>query len=349
MIVKPSDEKQGDVVGGVAGVLRCNPFFTVIGRVMQLHPHRLNRTEQFLSVSSFPLRFLATWRFIFFAQRRDFYVVTVLSLGYLLAACVSMPPTALPSTPTWSYSAPTLAASPAVFIYPPTEIPPDFVSAGQSDPTAAALPWNSSLPPFVVSDEADWQVVEIVLRDGTRLSGNLYADLTVPELQRRFPGVLLIGSAPEVWGGFLLQLRDAGFTVLALDMGDRDTAADLSDVLRAFSGAGTVSPGLLAVIGNDTALIGCAAEALCDAVVLLDPADRESLLTALAQYNPRPLLLIAGSADTTTSATVSALQVAATGETTVLFPENAAPGAELLVDPEVSLAVIQWLQHILVE
>jgi hypothetical protein len=275
-----------------------------------------------------------------------------LSLLILVSACDALTVTPVPLTATWEYSAPTLAASPVVPIRPPTERPPDYIGPGQSNPTAAALPWESDLPPMVIDSASGLKTAQIALRDNTVLYGVLYEN--PPGLvEGRLPGVLLIGSQGEGWGVFPEQLRDAGLTVLVVDMGNRRSSIDFVDVIQAFSELGTVHPGLMAVIGADAgadqALIGCAVDFLCDTAILLSPIGRDTLVNIMASYNPRPLLIAASRDDPIAYPSAQSLQIAATGEIVGHFPESAGHGVELLKNPELVQTIIQWMQRFLVE
>ena len=287
----------------------------------------------------------------------------ILAVGAMLvvslAACDSLTPEAATLTPTWAYSAPTLEPSPAVVLGPPSERAPDadYTGPGQTNPTAAALPWDSDLPPVVVDSSGNVKTVQIALRDNTILFGDLHEHPPVQteqgNLDQRLPGVLFVGATPDEWGIFPSRLRDAGFTVLVMDMQDRLASADLTDVIQAFSAVGSVHPGLIGLIGAsegaDQALIGCALEYLCDAVVLLSPLGRDTLVNVMAQYNPRPLLVAASRDDPVSFAAAQALQVVATGPIAVLFPDGAGHGIDMLTDPDLTQAIIQWMQQYLVE
>jgi hypothetical protein len=204
----------------------------------------------------------------------------------------------------------------------------------------------------VVDSLSGLKTAQIALRDNTVLYGVLYEN--PPGLiEGRLPGVLLIGSHAEGWGEFPAQLRDSGFTVLAVDMGNRLSSVDFTDVMQAFSELGTTHPGLMAVIGADEgadqALIGCAVELLCDTVVLLSPIGRDTLINIMASYNPRPLLVAASRDDPIAYPSAQALQIVATGEIIGQFPESAGHGVELLNDPGLVQTIIQWMQRFLAE
>ena len=283
---------------------------------------------------------------------RCFLVLGFLFL-MLLVACGPVTSEAPTLTPTWAYTAPTLEASPVVLIYPPTEVPADYIGPGQSNPTAAALPWDSSMPPILIEFVgSEVMHAQIPLGDGTVLQGMLYQIATPPELRQYWPGVLLVGASPESWGDFPLQLRDAGFTVLVMEMEYRLTVADFTDVLQAFNQVGTVMRGRIGVIGADVgagqAFMGCAIEWLCRVAVLLSPMSQEALLNVVDAYNPRPFLVAASRDDTTAFETAQSLEGAATGEISALYYDSAGHGVELLTAPGLPQAMIDWLQRFLI-
>ncbi|MBZ0286498.1 MAG: hypothetical protein K8I30_02710, partial [Anaerolineae bacterium] len=137
-------------------------------------------------------------------------LVKALAAGLLLtfAACATEIPTLTPTRP---LSGPTIAPSEAPFNGPPSEAPPEMSGEiGLVDPTAAAMPRDSVLPPLAVGEPSQaGQRVEVTAEDGALLIGDLFQ--TPGE---RVPGVLLLGTDRSAWGGFPEQLHAAGFTVL---------------------------------------------------------------------------------------------------------------------------------------
>jgi len=268
----------------------------------------------------------------------------------LLAACDTLSP--LTRTPTPPLSGPTLEASPIIRPYLPTEPPPGYVSSGQNDPTAAALPRDSDLPPLPVGTivpGAGQQVVEITMGDGAFLSGDLYAGGT-----ERVPGVLVLATDRTAWSAFAAQTEGAGFTVLVMEVRDSASVDDFQVMLEAFTEVGTVDPASVGVVGGaetaDLALLGCAANRLCDTVILLSPLQQDAALRALPLYNPRPLMVAASEDDADSYAVAQAVQEAVTGE--VLFQPFTSAGrgtAMLQARPDLADLMVAWLTRQLVE
>ncbi len=263
-----------------------------------------------------------------------------------LAACTTAEP--VTPTPTRALSGPTIAASPQLFTGPPTEgPPPESGSLGISDPTAAALPASGALPPRSVSTpgaEAS-QPIEVVALDGTLLTGTLYQSGT-----ERQPGVLLLGPPAADWGDFPVTLRAAGFTVLVMTLRDGGTESDVQVMIDALA-SGTADPARIGVVGAaggaDVALRGCAITPACDTVVLLSPLDENP--NALAQFNPRPIMLAASEEDADSFAVAQALEAAATGDKLFQPLVQAGQGTALLANrPDLGGLIIDWLNRQLV-
>jgi len=263
-------------------------------------------------------------------------------LGALfLVACEPAEP--LTPTRTRTLTGPTIAASPTVLPLIPTDPAEGYY--GQNDPTAAALPGSGELPPLPVGGfEAGGQVVQITAEDGGLINGILYQSGLV-----RQPGILLLATDYANWGSFPAKLAEAGFTVLSVTMRPDSGIADVSVLLRALS-SGEADPGRLGMMGAgsaaDTAFLGCAAEMLCDTVVLLSPTQHDVLLAALPTYNPRALFTAASREDTFAYATAQDLASAATGESVFQPFENAGSGIALVQNqPDLGDAIIQWFDR----
>jgi hypothetical protein len=281
----------------------------------------------------------------------------LLAVIMLLTACEIMNPEIPEPSATWAYSGPTIEASPVVMIYPPTEVPPNYVAPGRSSSEAAALPWDSALPPLIIErNDMGVQIIQIPLQDGTVLFGHLYEKLPgqIGGLNPFQPGLLLVGAFPDDWATFPEQLRDAGFTVLVIDMDDRAAAGDLLDVLNSLLVVNSVDPSLIAIVGVDSgadqAMIACALESLCSAAVLISPVGRDTLANVIVDYGRRPLLAAASRDDPTASDVVRILQQMAQGEATILRYDGNAFGTQLLLNEiDLQLNIISWLQGLLIE
>jgi hypothetical protein len=271
--------------------------------------------------------------------RVGFFVVLL-----LLAACDD---TSVTPTPEQTLSGPTLEPSPTFNPQQRQEdqIPEEFI--GISDPTAAALAPLAAMPPLGIEGftDGDRQSVEVTASDGALLVGEMYMGMAV-----RQPGVLLLSPDRTAWGDFPAQLHNAGFTVLVLGMRELNRVEDLEAAIQSLSQSAL--PDKLGMIGAgqgaDTALIGCAGEGLCKALVLLSPSDSPALLDAMGRYNPRPIFLAATQEDTPSFNGITAIQGVTTGENFFQPLTQAGYGTALLENrPDLGGLIVQWLQQYL--
>jgi hypothetical protein len=277
----------------------------------------------------------------------------------MLVGCDTLTPEVPTPTPTWIFSAPTLEPTRDPLRARPTEPPLVFGGLGQNNPTAAALPADSALPPIVEGDAITptLQQVAIPLRSGGVITAELHQNPPVEfegqRINTRLPGILLIGERIAAWGDFPASLREAGFTVLVADMGSATFTGDFQDVFGSLMEVGTVDPGRIAVIGSragaDLTLIGCAQEPACDAVVLISPQNAETLTNVLGNYNPRPIYIAASNDDATAYETAQAVAGVATGDVTLDLPLSAGEGTEMLNQMErLTTDITDWLSQTLV-
>lgn len=261
----------------------------------------------------------------------------------VLVLCVACVPTESPTPrPTFELSAPTLAASPTVRILTSDELYGADENDGQNNPTAAALPSGGGLPPFESAPSGvigTGTPIQIVLEDGAVIDGEMYSSG-----QERLAGLLLIARDPDIWGELPRQLFNNGYTVVV--MGVRASVPRLNDLgtmVLAVSELGTVDPARLAVIGveegADLALLGCAGEALCDGVVLVNPTLEQPLLGVLPRYVPRPMLLVTGREESVASRVVQALSLAAPDTSRVLLYDGTFSQQAITLLPD----VLAWL------
>ncbi len=265
----------------------------------------------------------------------------------LLAACAETVPTL---TPEATLTGPTLEPSATFVPSARSDRAPEPIYQGQNNPTAAALAPGAAMPPLEIGQPpsgSPGRTVEITAEDGTLLIGELYVNTDVLA-----PGVLLLADEGATWGDFPTRLYAAGFTVLV--MNPRPTAAmsDFRVMLQTLIN-GVADPARLGVIGAgggaNVALLGCAADLLCDAVGLLSPVPEAALVDVMPRINPRPMLLTASQEDSETFTLLQSLQAAATGE--VLFqPFNrAGAGTGLLQNrPDLGDLIASWLKLVLV-
>lgn len=267
-------------------------------------------------------------------------VAKLAGLLLLLAACQAPPPPT--PTLTRAFSAPTLEPSPQVLIRTSDELYSATLSAGISDPTAAALPRNAPLPPLVLStDTAGVQSVVLSLAQG-QVNGDLY----VPAQEERVPAVLIVAQTRSAFASFAEALRGAGLVSLVIDPRFSLSAEEMGFLVEILSEAGAVDPSHLAVLAeldhSETALNACALTELCDALILLSPQWANLPNDALNAYLPRPVLVVAAQDDSVSFAAAVAL----VGAGAVQSAQTATGrGVGMLaLDSQLSGALIDWLQ-----
>jgi hypothetical protein len=267
----------------------------------------------------------------------------LLLLLIILAACTPAPE----ASPTHRFTAPTLAPSPTVDFQNSDELYGE-ITDGQNSATAAALPRDSALPPLDTGEisASGAMMAELILDDGTVLNAYLYQ----PNTEGRGAGIMLIGEALDAWGSLPVDLQTAGFTALVVELPAVLRAEDMDSLLVSFSENGTVDPSRIAVIGSmqgaDMALMGCAIYPLCDAVVLLSPQNRDTLLNILPNFNPRPMLVIVGQSDESSYGTALGL-ASSFAEGSQLLEQASGRGAGLLaLNTSLNDAIITWLQSL---
>lgn len=244
-------------------------------------------------------------------------------------------------TPAGVLSAPTLAPSPTVQILNSDDLYGETTSGGQNNPIAAALPSGGELPPLMSGTltPGGAQTIQTVLADGTLLTGDLYI-----EGDFRVPGVLLLAPDRLAWGLLPLQLHAEGMSVLVTDL--PPNAADIATILISFSELSAVDPARLGVIGAasgaNLALNGCAAYQACDALVLLSPDGRDTLLDVMPNYNPRPLLIGVAQADT--EAYLTSVALAGLSGDAQLITYDSGRGVSLLaLYPDLTNTIVAWM------
>jgi hypothetical protein len=270
-------------------------------------------------------------------------------LCFTFAACDNIAPT---PTPTRPISAPTLEPSPTVLPLMQEQLPTQLQFVGQNDPTAAALPRDSDLPPLPIGTLAPGetrQPIQITAPDGIQLNGDLYVSPTGPDS----PGILMLSADNRAWLDLPLRLQQRGYTVLAMPLrsglnASSDTA--LGDFGAMIEGLGQISdPGHLAVIGAesgaDVGLAGCAVEPLCKALVLFTPTSLEIAQASITRYNPRPIFLAVVQSDAANFGIVEYIRGMARGEIGYDAPDGTTVyGAALLqAHPALADQLIEWL------
>lgn len=277
--------------------------------------------------------------------------VWTIALLLILIGCSALPQRPTP-TPTRHLSAPTIVPSPTVQILSSDQIYNVESFDGQNNLTAAALPNEGGLPPFIVQtqESGNAQPAQIVLETGQIVLADLYEHRST---ENRVPGILLIGTDRLSWGILPEELQRSGFTVLVVEPPQRVRIEDIDTLLQSLSENGTVDPGKLALIGADpaadTALLACATLDLCDRAVLLSPRGQDTLLNVLPNYLPRPLFVSAGQNDPESYETAQAL-AGFYPEGTEFVPLAAGQGTGLIaLNSDLSRLIALWMQQTFAE
>lgn len=218
----------------------------------------------------------------------------------------------------------------------------DSRSIGGTSPSLASFPAGAILPP--APDGQSERGVSLILDAETTLFGELY-----PPVGPRQPGILLLGSDLAGWGALPSKLSQNGFAVLVVKTEALTPARQVAAMLQSFIVAPGVDANSIGVIGADRAAdiaaLGCAVNSLCDALALLSPRSRDSLLNVMPSYGGRPIWLVAGHDDQEALDTASALAAAAAGEA-VFLEVSAGRGVTLLqFQPDLADELVSWLKR----
>ncbi len=206
----------------------------------------------------------------------------------------------------------------------------------------ASFPPGAILPP--VSDGLTERGVSIILDADTTLRGEYY-----PPAEPRQPGVLLLGDRMAGWAALPAMLAQSGFAVLVAQIEPLTPARQVEAMLQSFIAAPGVDAGSIGVIGADEAAdiatLGCVVNSLCDALALLSPRSRDTLVNVMPSYGDRPMWLAAGQDDREALDTATALAAAAPGEAQV-HQASAGRGMALLQrQPDLADELISWLHR----
>jgi hypothetical protein len=269
---------------------------------------------------------------------------TMMLLVLILSAACTEAGTIATVPPTHALSAPTLESSPTTFIQTSDQLY-GTITEGQNSLTAAALPGRAALPPLSMGtpDASGAANVQMVLTDGRVISAMLYQAVGAV----RVPGILLLVNTVDAWGVFPVELMRAGFTVLVVPYDGVIPIADLEGVLTSLSEDGSVDPARIAIIGGeqsaDAALLGCASFGICDAVVLLTPQGRNTLLNVLPNLEPRFMLVLASRDNEEAFATAVSLVSSYPNRSQLIEAVSGSGAGILQADAAQSSAIITWL------
>lgn len=267
-----------------------------------------------------------------------------------------------PPTPTWEMSGPTLAPTIAPIQSFPTNPADNILTGpGQNNPTAAALPPGSSLPPVALDAVGSGvTAVRVTLSGGRNVTGYLYEnpplDIEGRIVPVRYPGILLLGATRQEWGSLPAGLVQSGNSILIVEPDETLLfIEDFEDVFDSLQKTGSVHPGAMAVVAAENsaalALSGCSALIGCDALVLLSPpVVNAEMRSALEAFSPRPSLIVASNDDPTTYQSAGELLALAGDSADAALLLNAGRGATMLAAADgLDAQIIDWLRDILIE
>jgi hypothetical protein len=291
-------------------------------------------------------------------RQRRLWLASALGVMLLVTmACSILDPPPTTATPLPFLSGPTIAATwtvfPSLLERDPVDSRDENAFLGGYDLTAAALPPDYALPPAdgnFLPNQVGRQIT-LLAADGTELNGAFYQPVDQAADAPRRPGLLLLARDGNGWGEWPVQLYDAGFTVLVMNVRGDAPASDFTVMMQSLS-TGEADPSRLAVIGGgvgaDVALLGCAGEVLCEALVLLSPSNTEPIVAAMAAYSPRPVYLSAAENDGNAFPAVQVLRGVARGPVVVQTYAGGGAGAELIVNqPELGGLISGWLRGLM--
>lgn len=203
----------------------------------------------------------------------------------------------------------------------------------------ASLPAGAILPP--APSGASERGVTLLLDARTTIPGELYRRGAQSE-----PAILILGAEVSAWGSLPLQLSQAGFVVLALQIGPTTPARQVDLMLQSLIAIPGVNAGAIGIAGEarsaDLAMLACSVNTLCDALALFSPTSRDTLLNMMPSFGGRPLWLAASRNDSESYAAALALSQAASGQ--AQFIEAAGGrGADMLnAQTELADQLVAW-------
>lgn len=268
-------------------------------------------------------------------------VLSVLLVGMLLVGC-RLPIGARPTAETTATLAPRFDQTPTIQIISSEELyGEDARAIGETSRGLASFPAGSVLPPAPTG--ASERGVTVLLDASASISGQLF-DAEGP----RQPGMLVLGDGVNAWGNLPLKLSQSGYVTLVLVTEATTQARHVETMLQSLIALPNVDAGLIGVVGAgraaDLALLGCAVNSLCDALALLSPMSRATLLNMLPSYGARPLWLAAGENDEEAFHTASDLAEAAQGEARFVAVAEGRGASMLQFQPELGDDLLVWLQ-----
>ncbi len=212
--------------------------------------------------------------------------------------------------------------------------------SGRTSYSFASLPAGAILPP-APSGESELGV-SILLDAQTRIQGELYRSGVQPE-----PAILILGGQASTWGLLPQKLSQAGFVVLVLQTGPTTPARQVDLMLQSLIAIPGVNAGAVGMVGEarsaDLAMLGCAVNTLCDALALLSPTARDTLLNMIPSFGSRPLWLAASRSDSESQAAALSLSQALPGQAQFLEADSGRGAGLLEAVPGLTDQLVNWL------
>ncbi len=205
----------------------------------------------------------------------------------------------------------------------------------------ASLPAGAILPP--APSAASERGVTLLLDARTTIPGELYRRGGQPQ-----PAIMILGAEVSAWGSLPNQLSQAGFVVLALQIGPTTPARQVDLMLQSLIAIPGVNAGAIGIAGEarsaDLAMLACSVNSLCDALALFSPTSRDTLLNMIPSFGGRPLWLAASRNDSESYAAALALSQALSGQTQFIEAAGGR-GADLLnAEPELADRLVAWFK-----
>ena len=134
--------------------------------------------------------------------------------------------------------------------------------------------------------------------------------------------------------------------MLVLRTGPLTPARQVETMLQSLISIRGVDAGVIGVIGEaqaaDIAMLGCAVNSLCDALAVLSPTSRDTLLNMIPSFGERPLWLSASRQDAESHATALALYQTAQGEARFEEVDSGRGAALLQSEPDMVENLVTW-------
>ncbi|MCY3865958.1 MAG: hypothetical protein OXG68_11020 [Chloroflexi bacterium] len=203
----------------------------------------------------------------------------------------------------------------------------------------ASLPAGAILPP--APSGASERGVTLLLDARTVIPGELYRGGSQPE-----PAILILGADVSAWGSLPLQLSQAGFVVLALQVGPTTPTRQVNLMLQSLIAIPGVNAGAIGIAGEarsaDLAMLACSVNTLCDALALSSPTSRDTLLNMMPSFGARPLWLAASRHDSESYAAALALSQAASGKAQFIEAADGRGADLLMAQPDLADQLVAW-------